>query len=768
MRAKFYKMQYALKTKNIVFTEEQVLLARKLKISREFLSLLISRGFSSEQEILKFLHPSINDFSSPFDIAGMNAAKDRLLRAINNHERVLIYGDYDCDGISAIAILMLYLKDKVDASYFIPDRNKDGYGITVDALKGIIARKKPHLVITVDCGITAVDEVEYLKSQGIDTIVTDHHEPQAQIPDCIVVDPKVQKTGYYDFCGAGVALKLVEALAGRDEAVKYLDIAAIATIADVVPLTKDNRIIAYHGLKQISSNPRKGIKMLLGEDKVSSQNIMFRLAPRMNAAGRLNSAMKVVSVFLENDYFMLKTLVESLTKDNAQRQELCEVAVSEAKEMLRGVDFNNTNIIVLESANWEAGILGIAAARLVDEFKRPTVLFARSGEDLKGSARSVPSVNIFELFSNLSDYFTAFGGHAQAAGVSMNVAKFDEFKRAANNALSSRSILDFCPPVECDMALSSTGDMLGFAKELALLEPTGYGNPKPNFLINVKNFKFDSIGLSNHMKYSAKTMDFMAFSKYNYMLAPRIADADFEISLGVNTFQNNVTAQGIVQSVKINSIAQNTSDSRIYNLHHLDYEGSASLENITLSDVESLLEKPFGTLIVCFDNNDYETLKKMSEKIANLPFVFANSPHLNPENQVVVAPAPTFEFGFYSQVILFGHPLSEGYKAHISKEVKTFALNDASCAKLEVLDSVLRSAYKHMYELAASKTRIQSMSKFFAYISSRMNILEAEFFVAVKIFEQLGLLAIGDRGVVEVSRKSVDLTKSVVYRNLKH
>ncbi|MBR4800117.1 MAG: single-stranded-DNA-specific exonuclease RecJ [Clostridia bacterium] len=759
-------MNYVVNANAKSLTQEQRQLAGRLKISDGFLALLLSRGFCDEHSIAKFLHPSINDFSSPFDIDGMKAAADRLKKAIRDRERVLIYGDYDCDGICAIAILMLYLKDKVDASYFIPDRNKDGYGISVDALKGIIARKRPGLVITVDCGITAIQEVEYLKSQGIDTIVTDHHEPQAQIPDCIVVDPKVQKTGYFDFCGAGVALKLVEAMAGRDEATKYLDICAIATIADVVPLTKDNRIIAYHGLKQISSNPRKGIKMMLGEDKATSQNIMFRLAPRMNAAGRLNSAMKVVSLFLENDYFMLKTLAEELSRDNARRQELCETAVAEAKEMLRGVDFNETNIIVLKGEDWEAGILGIAAARLVDEFKRPTVLFARSGDELKGSARSVPSVNIFELFSSLSAYFTAFGGHAQAAGVSMTDESFEAFKTAANEALSNCPSSDFCPNTECDMALDLNGDVLSFAKELELLEPTGYGNPKPNFLVNVKNFKFDKIGFSNHMKCSTKAMDLMAFSKYSHVLAPRISNADFEISLGLNTFQNNTVAQGIVQSLKINSMTATDDECKTYNLHHLDFEGSVNLENVDIKFVENLLEKPFGTLVVCFDWSAYETLAKSSQKIKNLPFVFADSPHLNPENQVVVAPSSTFDFGFYQQVILVGHPLTEGYEAYIAKRVKTYALGDTSARTLKLPQNVLRTAYRHVYDISVAKTRMQSMAKFYAYVSSRMNIGETEFFAAIKVFEQLGLLKIGDRGMIEVSRRSVELTNSVAYRNL--
>lgn len=767
MRANFYTMRYSLKNQNLTLSEEQKNLAKKLRISREFLALLISRGFSSEEEISKFLHPSINDFSSPLDIDGMKEARDRLALAIKRKERVLIYGDYDCDGICAISILMLYLNGKVDASYFIPDRNKDGYGISIEALEGLIARKKPNLVITVDCGITAISEVEFLKEQGIDIIVTDHHEPQAQIPDCIVVDPKVKKTGYYDFCGAGVALKLVEAIAGREEAVKYLDVCSIATIADVVPLTKDNRIIAYYGLKQISASPRKGVKMMLGEDKVTSQDVMFKLAPRMNAAGRLGSAMKVVSLFLESDYFMLKTLAEELARDNAHRQELCETAVTEAKEMLRGVDFNDTHIIVLQSESWEAGILGIAAARLVEEFKRPTVLFSKTGDGLKGSARSVPSVNIFELFSGLSSYFTAFGGHAQAAGVSLTEDNFNAFKQAANDALASRPYTDFCPAIECDMALDTNSDVLGFAKELALLEPTGYGNPKPTFLVNAKNFKFERIGFSNHMKCSTKALDLMAFSRYQYSLAPRIENADFEVTLDINVFQNNVTAQGIVKSFGLRQLADVESFD-IFNLHHLEYEGETECESVGANRIKSWLERPFGTLIACFDEESCEALKKDVDAVKNLPVYFGNTAHLNPENCVVVAPSPTFEFAFFSQVVLVGHPLTEGYKAHIAKDVKTYAYGDVSAHPLKLTTPTLRTMYKHLYDLSASKMRMQSEARLYAYLSSRMAITEAEFAAGKKVLEELNLLNIRERGIIEVSRKSVNLESSVTYRNLAH
>ena len=480
--------------------QNQKNIARDLGLSDDFMRILSMRGLAIEQEIISFLRPSFDKMSSPFDIDGMKEASDRIKLAIQRKEKVLIFGDYDCDGIGAISILMLYLRDKLDIQYFIPNRVTDGYGMNVDTLKSIITRRRPNLVITVDCGITAYEEVEYLKKEGIDVIVTDHHEPQEVLPDCIVVDPKVKRTGFYDFCGAGVALKVVEALAGREEIKKYLDVAAISTIADVVPLKDDNRIIAYYGLKQIATSPRKGIKTLLGTERVTSHDVMFKLAPRINAAGRLGSAMKTVDLFLEDDIFLLRNLCDELESDNAKRQAICETVVTEAKAMIHGTDFNKTGIIILAGENWEAGVLGIAAARIVEEFKFPAILFTKSGDCYKGSARSIKEVNLFEELSKFSHLFTAFGGHSQAAGVTLPISNFEEFKENINKEIMSKVDRGtFLPTFDYDMELDANTNLLPFAKELTLLEPTGYGNPEPSFLVK-GDFKFDRIGVSKHVK----------------------------------------------------------------------------------------------------------------------------------------------------------------------------------------------------------------------------------------------------------------------------
>lgn len=759
-------MEYVVKTPHFALNDNQSALAKRLGISQDFLRLLLGRGMK-EEELYDYLHPSVDKLHSPFEIDGMSDAVARIKKAIANREKVLIYGDYDCDGICAISTLMLYLRDKLDVFYFIPDRNKDGYGISIDALEKILYNHNPSLVITVDTGITAVDEVEYLKSRGIDIIVTDHHEPQERIPDCIVVDPKVQRKGFYDLCGAGVALKLVEALSSRAEASKYLDIVAIATIADVVPLKQDNRIIAYYGLKQIEKSPRKGVKMLLNQETVSAQDVMFRLAPRMNAAGRLNSAMKVVGLFLESDYFLLKTLTEELARDNAQRQDLCERAVDCAQNMLKGIDFNNVGIIVLKSKEWEPGILGIACARLVEEFKRPAILFAENGDELRGSARSIPEVNIFELLSGMSQFFTAFGGHAQAAGLSMKRDKFEEFVSEANSVLlSTHDKEDFMQSISCEMELDKGMNFLSFAKELQLMEPTGYQNPKPTFLLRGEDLRFDRIGFSQHVKYFSKSIELMGFFKFAHCLYPKTGKTNFEINLGVNVFQNNERAQGIIQTLQFENVCVGDDEAVSMNLHHLKHSGSVNLQKTDLKCMEDMLKQPFGTAIVCFSKKEYDEICAASDVIKSLGVLVATPRCLNPENCIVVCPAENFDFSYYQRVIVCGHPLCEGYLKTLSQSVQScYALGDCSAKKLDVSKDTLRNIYKAIVQVARYTPKAASAYKLYVAVCSRYKVSESVFNFALQVFEEVGLVKISDKGIISVFNKSVRLENSVSYAN---
>ena len=314
----------------------------KYGVTYKFVELLLSRGITLDT-IDEFMCPDLSRLIDPYQINNMKEVVDRLKRAVSNHERVMVFGDYDCDGICATTILMLAFNGKLDIKYHLPKR-EEGYGLTKESIDKAIGRWKPDLFITVDCGVTAVEEVEYLKEKGVEVIITDHHEPGEELPQCIVLDPKVEKTGFYEYCGAGVIFKVIQALFGIKEAEKYLDLVAVATIADVVPLLSDNRIMTKKGLEQINGRATcdraKCYHHLLNGKKIEAQDISYRIAPKINASGRMSDPSKAVELFLEKDAFLISTRAEELDKLNQKRQNLCEAVFKSALESIKHIDFN--------------------------------------------------------------------------------------------------------------------------------------------------------------------------------------------------------------------------------------------------------------------------------------------------------------------------------------------------------------------------------------------------------------------------------------------
>lgn len=741
--------------------------AAKLGISEQFYRLLRGRGLD-DGSIPSFLRPSLANLSSPFEIHGMRAAADRIRLAIERKEKILVFGDYDCDGICAISILMLALRDRADVAYFIPNRLTDGYGMSTESLKRITEHRRPDLVITVDCGITASNEVEFLKSKGIDVIVTDHHEPQDNIPDCIVVDAKIDKRGFFDLCGAGVALKLVQALFG-DEYAKYLDICAIATVADVVPLVGDNRIIAYFGLKQCSVSPRKGVRFLAGSDAIGSQDVMFRVAPRINAAGRLGSAMKAVDLFLGDDYFLLKSLAEELERDNTRRQEICEQVVREAKVKLRGMDFDTTRIIVLHDSGWEAGVLGIAAARLVEDFKCPAVLFSGDGEEYKGSARSVKNINIFNLLSGYADMFTTFGGHAQAAGVGIRAENFEAFRQAVNaEVVATFPPEDFLPETSCDMRLEPDDDFLSLAKELELLEPTGYGNPKPEFVLTAQGLRFDRIGFGPHVKCVINGLEIMGFSRYGYLGGATKGKTSLEFSMGVSCFQNRVYAQGIMKGVSFDEVSVSDEDAQLMSLHQLGKCGETELSPIDAEAAKELAAKPFGTAFIVFGQSEYERLCREIDGAEKLPVYVGAQKWLNPQTCVVFAPNAAFDFAYFKNAVFAGNPLSEGYVTEVAKSCRNaFGLFAPTPTAPTLSDAKIRAAFVAFDAMARRKERAQSPAVLCGRIRQSAKLTAVEYEICRLILSDLGLISVSDRGIITVCRDKTDLNLSAYYRNVR-
>lgn len=461
-----------------------------LGLPERLLELLLDREIDTPEKIERYLHPKREDLLDPMLMEDMDKAVNVIRDAIEKHEEITVFGDYDVDGVTATAILLTYLrKQGAQVGFYIPDRHGEGYGLNIAAIEQIATHSK--LLITVDCGITCAAEVARAKELGMRVIVTDHHQLGPQIPECeAVLNPLL---GHYPFrrlCGAGVAFKLVQAMGGTEAIEPLWELAALATIADIVPLMDENRVIVYYGLAAMAATQRPGLIALMesaGVDpqKVSSSDVAFRMAPRINAGGRLALASRGVQLLTTRRMDTAREIAEELNQDNIRRRELEIEIFQQADEMTRQqIDFMNERAIVVCGEGWNPGVIGLAASRLVEKYKWPTILLSRDGNICVGSARSIPGVNIHEAMSTCRDLFIRFGGHAQAAGLTIEAKNVPEFKRRLSEAIREQAAPEaFIPTEEYDLELELSEMTEAFVDAFSAMQPTGFGNPAPVFCV---------------------------------------------------------------------------------------------------------------------------------------------------------------------------------------------------------------------------------------------------------------------------------------------
>lgn len=520
-------------------------LSRAVLISPTLAQVLINRGIKTPKEVVDFLRPGLTGLSDPYELPGMMEAVDRIKAAVKNREGILIHGDYDVDGLTATAILTEALrKTGLNVHYFIPDRFAHGYGFNVAAV-GMSKKLGLRLIITVDCGITSFEAASYAKKEGIDVIITDHHEPKIkadnrqsvrqahdevagprgqnpithnspitssyELPDAIaVVNPKLSNCDA-ELSGVGVALKVVQALVmdkdiplSEEDFISSFDLATLGTMADVVPLIKENRIIIREGLSIISEGRRSGLKALMEISGLKGRDLKagllsFTLIPRMNAAGRLDNATDVVKLFLSSSEEEVWRIAETLNSLNSKRQAIEAEIYGEVRSEVNSK--GHGSVIVLSSNRWHPGVLGIVASRIAEEYYRPTFLFTIEGDMAKGSARSIPPFDIYRGISSCRDLFSSFGGHRQAAGLKLPVSNLPQFEEAickvVNESLSEE---DFIRLLKIDSEVSLTEVNHALIRELSMLEPTGYGNPEPLLGAKMLDIINPRVVGDNHLK----------------------------------------------------------------------------------------------------------------------------------------------------------------------------------------------------------------------------------------------------------------------------
>ncbi len=527
-------------------------LSQALNISQIVAQVLINRGFETPEKAQLFLSARLQDLHSPFLMKDMEKAVGRIISAIKNNEKVYIYGDFDVDGITATAVMILFLREvNINVSYYIPKRLKEGYGLNVNAVKEI-KENGASLLITVDCGISDVHAVEYAHNNNIDVIVTDHHEiPDNSSDAYAIINPKQLGCGFpfKGLAGVGVAFNLIIGLRkklrelgfwqnGLEPNLKdYLDLVALGTIADIVPMIDENRIFAKNGLKVIAKGKRPGIKALkdvsgIPDGEVDSTMVAFRLAPRMNASGRLSDAEDVVRLLISTTYEEAYSLAKKIDNENTQRQKIGRKILADAKEMIgKAEDFKGP--LILSSPGWHQGVVGICASRLSDEFFVPTVLLAIDDQtgDARGSARSISGFDIYSAIKKCESDLKAFGGHKAAAGLTLAADKIDSFSKNFTKIVKDElADKNFTPIIEVDAEISL--DMLTYdvLQELENLSPFGPDNPQPVFSSYDINYYSSMTVGKGHLKIKIKEDD-QLFDAIGFNMASRYCLKDEKIRL---------------------------------------------------------------------------------------------------------------------------------------------------------------------------------------------------------------------------------------------
>lgn len=512
-------------------------LAKSLEVDYQIAYLLVQRGIETFEEAKSFFRPALEHLHDPFLMKDMEKAVERIEKAIANEENILVYGDYDVDGTTSVSLVYNYLTSFYPHVFtYIPDRYDEGYGISYQGID--FARDTNFtLIIALDCGIKAIDKVAYARSKNIDFIICDHHLPGDEIPKAVaVLDPKREDCAYpyKELCGCGVGFKLIQALSSRsglvtEDLLPFLDLVATAIAADIVPITGENRIMTYYGLKVINSNPRPGIRALIGQSKLEKKldvtGIVFGIAPRINAAGRMKHGKHAVDLLTESDPEKAMEFAKEIEEFNLFRRETDKQITDEALDQIKENQEENRKTTVVYHENWHKGVIGIVASRLTETYYRPTLVFTKSGDYLAASARSVVGFNIYDALESCSRHIEQFGGHRYAAGLTLleeNFEKFKEdFERIVSETISSRML---SPEIEVDMEIDLRDINPKFYRILKQFAPFGPGNKTPVFM--TKNL-MDS-GYSRcvgnekqHLKLDVKQVDSLRFDGIGFGLGEK-------------------------------------------------------------------------------------------------------------------------------------------------------------------------------------------------------------------------------------------------------
>jgi len=552
-------------------TQKQDQLYNQLKVNKAICRILVERGIDTYEKARQFFNPGPDMFHDPFLMKDMDKAVERIRSAFKQKERILIFGDYDVDGTTSVAMVYQYFCEVYDASlinYYIPHRYREGYGIS---LRGIEHAKalKCTLIISLDCGIKSTGLIGQAKEMGIDFIVCDHHLPDKTLPPAIAI-LNAKQAGcpypYKELCGCGVGFKLITALSSTlnlhsETHLKYLDLVATAIAADIVPITGENRALAFMGLQKINSHPSPGIAAIIElsgiKRELSITNVVFVIAPRVNAAGRMDDALKAVKLFIEKDKSKAAELAKMLHTDNNNRKDADNSITKEALQILNSdPEFASRKSSVVYREHWHKGVVGIVASRLIERHYQPTVVLTRSGDLVTGSARSVPGFNLYEAIHACRNYLVAYGGHFAAAGLSMHPDNVDAFSAQFEEVVSTTIPPELLiPEIKVDAEISLADITPKFYKILERFEPCGPDNLTPVFITRKLKAHYPEILKEEHLRFQLREND-ISFKAIGFNMAGKLPVlqhnnlVDVLYSIDVNEWNGNQTIQLKVSDIR--------------------------------------------------------------------------------------------------------------------------------------------------------------------------------------------------------------------------
>ena len=739
-------------------------------------------------DLEKYLNPSLNDLRDANKLKDIDLAAKKIKDAINDGKRILVYGDYDSDGICAVTILYLHLKNMgANVDVFIPNRFENGYGMSVEAIEEIVSEFAPDLVVTVDLGITAIEEVEILKQEGIDVVVTDHHLPLAEVPDCIIIDPKHDNAeyGFDGLCGAGVAYKLVEALSGKTEANKYLDICAIATVGDIVPLIDENRVIAKFGIDKINNGEcLKSLTFLKNKlelERLTSTDISFKIVPRLNACGRMDNALKVFEFLIQTEDKLLEEKYAEIESDNTLRLATIDKGTKIIDELMKKYNFDEPSILV--HGDFHEGTIGIVASRLCHDYNKPAIVFAKTEDGtLKGSGRSIDKVDLHKIISGMGGMLLNFGGHKMAVGLEIEPENFEVFKEELN-----KKILEITTPKDFlidnsrfDIKITDDDLSIGFAKQLEKLEPFGDCNEKPLLMLEQEKMSVMPISekaFKHYKCFTAKNNALVAFNFYkDSFVCESPAKKQIIVDLSLGQFKGkdklNLFLKGLsVVEPKFETSKENDFMTALYNKYYSVFDFNNRENYVVCEDLESVIktkfaESEYGTILVATTGEDLEVVKRLG-----LEKYVSEKPLKNGQNVVVVSPRQIYEladvFGYKN--IIFLHKYFDEEHLFYSQRLKVY--ENAKNSQIDIKISKEREIFAKVYKLATAFVGLKAndVLDFSHKLSLKDGVLSAsQILFSLIVFMELNFLEFDDVlcTISILKSKKTEITSSKFYQSV--